>query len=284
MYCEWNGRTPKWRSDRPLAPQRVRTRMTMRLCTRPCPDSAQSEFWIVSIQGVDGDENGPRGPRGRQAASGSAWLARPTRRSSPESGAGSAPFGGAGAMPGDVGADHRGPAAVVRLLPLPVLESQAPRRAPRPLTHRALRAYRRGVFDVRLRTLLGSPPGKASYAQYLTLLRNPSATESGPGFSTPSGSVRGECSRRGRCGGDVTPGTRPPADRRPSPCPASVCGDRCDAPALPCYRERSALTVLPPSAGCVTAVARARRLTMGQPKPPVAPVRSGVRVWGASGL
>ncbi len=162
--------------------------------------------------------------------------------------------------------------------------ARSPIEPPIRLQRRVFRAYRRGVFDVRLRTLLGSPPGKASYAQYLTLLRNPSATESGPGFSTPSGSVRGECSRRGRCGGDVTPGTRPPADRRPSPCPASVRGDRCDAPALPCYRERSALTVLPPSAGCVTAVARARRLTMGQPKPPVAPVRSGVRVWGASGL
>ncbi|MGW6487137.1 AlbA family DNA-binding domain-containing protein [Streptomyces sp. NPDC055056] len=35
------------------------------------------------------------------------------------------------------------------------------------------------MFDVRLRTLLGSPPGKASYTQFLTLLRNPSAAESG---------------------------------------------------------------------------------------------------------
>ncbi|MEV6005821.1 ATP-binding protein [Streptomyces sp. NPDC051976] len=34
------------------------------------------------------------------------------------------------------------------------------------------------MFDVRLRTLLGTVPGEASYAQYLTLIRNPSAVES----------------------------------------------------------------------------------------------------------
>ncbi|MEV5795149.1 hypothetical protein [Streptomyces sp. NPDC052192] len=35
------------------------------------------------------------------------------------------------------------------------------------------------MFAVRLRTLLGSPAGNASYAQFLTPLRNPSAAESG---------------------------------------------------------------------------------------------------------
>ncbi|MEU8794609.1 hypothetical protein [Streptomyces sp. NPDC048643] len=35
------------------------------------------------------------------------------------------------------------------------------------------------MFDVRLRTLLGSPAGNATYAQFLTGLRNPSAAESG---------------------------------------------------------------------------------------------------------
>lgn len=34
------------------------------------------------------------------------------------------------------------------------------------------------MFDARLRTLLGAAPGKATYAQYLTLIRNPSAVES----------------------------------------------------------------------------------------------------------
>lgn len=32
----------------------------MRLRTRPCPDSARSEFWICAIQGVDGDRNASR--------------------------------------------------------------------------------------------------------------------------------------------------------------------------------------------------------------------------------
>ncbi|MFE4969136.1 helix-turn-helix domain-containing protein [Streptomyces sp. NPDC056660] len=34
------------------------------------------------------------------------------------------------------------------------------------------------MFDARLRTLLGAAPGAATYAQYLTLVRNPSAAES----------------------------------------------------------------------------------------------------------
>ncbi|MEU9882573.1 AlbA family DNA-binding domain-containing protein [Streptomyces phaeochromogenes] len=34
------------------------------------------------------------------------------------------------------------------------------------------------MFDARLRTLLGTAPGAATYAQYLTLVRNPSAAES----------------------------------------------------------------------------------------------------------
>ncbi|MCX5134854.1 hypothetical protein OOK06_22540 [Streptomyces sp. NBC_00340] len=53
------------------------------------------------------------------------------------------------------------------------------RRTPIDLQGRPLRAYGRGIFAVRLRTLLDSPAGNASYAQFLTLLRNPSAAESG---------------------------------------------------------------------------------------------------------
>lgn len=42
--------------------------------------------------------------------------------------------------------------------------ARSPIEPPIRLQRRAFRAYRRGVFDVRLRTLLGSPPGKASCA------------------------------------------------------------------------------------------------------------------------
>ncbi len=42
--------------------------------------------------------------------------------------------------------------------------------------------------------------------------------------------------------------------------------------------------VLPPDGQRVTDVARARRLTVGQPKPPVPPFRSGVHIRGVCGL
>lgn len=63
---------------------------------------------------------------------------------------------------------------------------QAPAPRPEPSTGdppNRLRAsgfgeYRLGMFDARLRTLLGCAVGEATYAQYQTLIRNPSAVES----------------------------------------------------------------------------------------------------------
>ncbi len=50
------------------------------------------------------------------------------------------------------------------------------------------------------------------------------------------------------------------------------------------YRGRRALTVLPPEGLGVIAVVWARRVTRGQPNPPVRPLRSGVRGRGGCGL
>lgn len=67
---------------------------------------------------------------------------------------------------------------------------------------------------------------------------------------------------------------------------ALLCGDPDRRSCCPwqCQRERKAVTVLPPAAQRMTAVVRARRLTMGQPKPPPEPIKSGVRMRGHRGL